>query len=176
MKLYYSGTSPYVRKVIACAIVRGLDGRIEKHGSNPHASPADLLADNPLSRVPALVTDDGMSLYDSPVICEYLDSIGDAPKLFPASGPSRWRAPTFTALGVCILDVCVACRGATATPQEAAPRRPPHSPRGRAASMPSRLVAPDASHARVSSSTETSVLRRSNSPIRRCRSSVFMLI
>ena len=71
MKLHYSGTSPYVRKVMACAIARGLDGRIEKHISNPHASPADLLADNPLSRVPCLVTDDGLSLYDSPVICEW---------------------------------------------------------------------------------------------------------
>lgn len=68
MKIYYSGTSPDVRKVMACAILRGLDGRIEKHPSNPHASPADLLADNPLSRVPCLVTDDGISLYGSPVI------------------------------------------------------------------------------------------------------------
>ena len=68
MKLYYSGTSPYVRKVMACAITRGLEGRIQLHPSNPHVSPADLLGDNPTSKVPCLVTDDGMSLYDSPVI------------------------------------------------------------------------------------------------------------
>ncbi len=120
MKLHYSGTSPYVRKVMACAIARGLDAQIEKHSSNPHASPADLLADNPLSRVPCLVTDDGLSLYDSPVICEYLDSIGNAPTLFPAAGPARWRALKLQAMGDGILDSAVPCRGELGRPQEAA--------------------------------------------------------
>ena len=55
MKLHHSPASPYVRKVMACAIARGLDGRIEKVDTNPHVSPASLLADNPLSKVPALV-------------------------------------------------------------------------------------------------------------------------
>lgn len=118
MKIYYSGTSPYVRKVMVCAILRGLDGRIERHPSNPHASPADLLADNPLSRVPALVTDDGMSLFDSPVICEYLDSIGEGPALFPAAGPARWRALKLQAMGDGILDAAVPCRGEAAKPKE----------------------------------------------------------
>ena len=120
MKLHYSGTSPYVRKVMACAIARGLDERIEKHNSNPHASLPDLLADNPLSRVPCLITDDGVSLYDSPVICEYLDSIGDAPKLFPAAGPLRWGALKLQAMGDGILDSAVPCRGELAKPREAA--------------------------------------------------------
>ena len=120
MKIYYSGTSPYVRKVMVCAIVRGLDGRIEKHPSNPHASPVDLLADNPLSRVPCLVADDGLSLYDSPVICEYLDSVGDSAKLFPPNGPARWRALKLQAMGDGILDAAVPCRGEQAKPNEAA--------------------------------------------------------
>ena len=120
MKIYYSGTSPYVRKVMVCAILRGLDGRIEKHPSNPHASPADLLSDNPLSRVPCLVADDGMSLYDSPVICEYLDSVGESGKLFPAAGPARWRALKLQAMGDGILDAAVPCRGETAKPREGA--------------------------------------------------------
>jgi glutathione S-transferase len=120
VKIYYSGTSPYVRKVMVCAILRGLDGRIEKHASNPHASPADLLSDNPLSRVPCLVTDDGLALFDSPVICEYLDSIGDAPKLFPAVGPARWTALKLQAMGDGILDAAVPCRGELAKPKEAA--------------------------------------------------------
>jgi len=120
VKIYYSGTSPYVRKVMVCAILRGLDGRIEKHPSNPHASPSDLLGDNPLSRVPCLVTDDGQALFDSPVICEYLDSIGDAPKLFPAAGPARWAALKLQAMGDGILDAAVPCRGELAKPKEAA--------------------------------------------------------
>jgi glutathione S-transferase len=120
MKLYYSGTSPYVRKVMACAIIRGLDGHIEKHNSNPHESPADLVADNPLSKVPCLVTDDGMSLFGSQLICEYLDTMGDALPLFPASGAARWRALKFQSLGDGILDAAVPCRGELQKPQEAA--------------------------------------------------------
>jgi glutathione S-transferase len=120
MKIYYSATSPYVRKVMACAIIRGLDGRIEKHPSNPHESPADLVADNPLSKVPCLVTDDGVSLFGSQLICEYLDSLGDALPLFPASGATRWRALKFQSLGDGILDVAVPCRGELQRPQEAA--------------------------------------------------------
>lgn len=120
MKLYYSPTSPYVRKVMACAITRGLDARIQLLPTNPHASPADLLADNPTSKVPCLVTDDGMSLYDSPVICEVLDSLGDAPPLFPAAGAARWRALKFQAMGDGILDAAVPCRGELQRPKEAA--------------------------------------------------------
>ena len=120
MKLYYSPTSPYVRKVMACAIVRGLESRIEKHTTNPHASPPDLVADNPLSKVPCLVTDDGMSLFGSQLICEYLDSVGDALPLFPSHGATRWRALKFQSLGDGILDAAVPCRGEQGKPAEAA--------------------------------------------------------
>lgn len=120
MKLYHSPTSPYVRKVMACAIIRGLDGRVEKHGSNPHASPADLVADNPLSKVPCLVTDDGLSLFGSQLICEYLDSLGEELPLFPAHGAPRWRALKLQSLGDGILDAAVPCRGEQGKPQEAA--------------------------------------------------------
>ena len=120
VKLYYSPTSPYVRKVMACAITRGLDGQIDRIACNPHASPPDLLADNPTSKVPCLVTDDGLALFDSPVICEYLDSRGDALPLFPGHGPARWRALKFQAMGDGILDAAVPCRGELARPKEAA--------------------------------------------------------
>ena len=120
MKLYYSGTSPYVRKVMACAIMRGLDGRIEKHASNPHVSPPDLVADNPLSKVPCLVTDDGLALFGSQLICEFLDSLGDELPLFPDHGAARWRALKFQSLGDGILDAAVPCRGEQGKPREAA--------------------------------------------------------
>src|SRR5262249_7483078 len=64
----------------------------------------ELLKYNALSKVPTLITDDGACLFDSPVICEYLDSIGSAPKLFPAPGPARWMALTHEALADGILD------------------------------------------------------------------------
>jgi glutathione S-transferase len=120
MKLYYAPTSPYVRKVMACAISRGLDSRIQLHPTNPHVSPADLVADNPTSKVPCLITDDGLSLYDSPVICEFLDSLGDAPALFPAASSGRWLALKFQAMGDGILDAAVPCRGELVRPKEAA--------------------------------------------------------
>lgn len=120
MKLFYSPTSPYVRKVMACAITRGLDDRIERIPCNPHASPPDLLSANPLSKIPCLVTDDGLGLFDSPVICEYLDSRGEALPLFPSHGPARWRALKFQAMADGILDAAVAGRGELGKPKEAA--------------------------------------------------------
>jgi glutathione S-transferase len=120
MKLFYSPTSPFVRKVVACAITRGLDGRIERISTDAHASPAALLAVNPLSKVPALLTEDGVALFDSPLICEYLDSIGDEPPLFPSHGASRWVALRFQALADGIMDAAVAARGEIMRPQEAA--------------------------------------------------------
>jgi glutathione S-transferase len=120
VKLYYSSTSPYVRKVVACAIIRALDGRIDRHASNPHVSPADLVADNPLSKVPCLITDDGLSLFGSQLICEYLDSLGEELPLFPEHGAPRWRALKFQSLGDGILDAAVPCRGELGKPQEAA--------------------------------------------------------
>ncbi|MEA2767361.1 MAG: glutathione S-transferase [Acetobacteraceae bacterium] len=118
MKLYYSSSSPFVRKVLACAIVRGLDSRIERHSSNPHASPADLITDNPLSKVPCLVTDDGLSLFGSQLICEYLDSLGEELPLFPDHGAPRWRALKFQSLGDGILDAAVPWRGEQGRPRE----------------------------------------------------------
>lgn len=120
MKLHYSPTSPYVRKVMACAIARGIEGQVEQVETNPHASPAGLLADNPLSKVPCLVTDDGLALFDSPVICEYLDSVGDERPLVPAAGAARWRALRQQALGDGIMDAAVGVRMEQGRPQEAA--------------------------------------------------------
>ena len=116
MKLAFSAASPYVRKVMACAIARGIDGQIEqaKIGTTDPA----LLTMNPLSKVPSLVTDDGMALYDSPVICEYIDSIGSAPPLFPPAGPARWTAIRRAALGDGIMDAAQPRRRELALPQD----------------------------------------------------------
>jgi glutathione S-transferase len=116
MKLAHSPASPYVRKAVACAIARGIDQKVELWTVGT-TDPA-LLPLNPLSKVPSLLTDDGMALYDSPVICEYLDSIGDAPKLFPAPGPARWKALQLQALGDGILDATQPRRREVALPQD----------------------------------------------------------
>ena len=116
MKLAFSPASPYVRKVTACAIKRGLNDKIErlKIGTTDPA----LLQYNALSKVPTLITDDGACLFDSPVICEYLDSIGSAPKLFPPAGPARWKALTQEALADGILDATQPRRRELSLPQD----------------------------------------------------------
>jgi glutathione S-transferase len=116
MKLAYSPASPYVRKVTACAIKRGISDKIErmKIGTTDPA----LLQYNALSKVPTLITDDGACIFDSPVICEYLDSIGSAPKLFPPAGPARWKALTQEALADGILDATQPRRRELTLPQD----------------------------------------------------------
>ena len=118
MKLFHSPNSPYVRKVMATAIACGIEAQITLVPTNPHDSPAELLAMNPLSRIPCLVTEDGVGLFDSPVICEYLDATA-AGALFPA-GAARWRALKLQAIGDGIMDAAVARRGEMARPPEPA--------------------------------------------------------
>jgi glutathione S-transferase len=100
MKLYYSGASPFVRKVMITAIEAGLDKKLEKApiAVSPVQPNKDLAKENPLMKLPTLITDDGMPLYDSYVICEYLDSKSKGAKLFPPSGKKRWKALTLHAL------------------------------------------------------------------------------
>ena len=107
MKLRHSPTSPYVRKVSVTALERGLDGRIERVPTDTRDPKSDHAADNPLGKVPALITDDGERLYDSPVICEYLDSLAGGAPLFPPAGPARWRALRLQALADGILDAAI---------------------------------------------------------------------
>jgi glutathione S-transferase len=108
VKLYYSPTSPYVRKVRIAAIEKGLADRVELVVANPWPDPAAVVSVNPLGKVPALVADDGLVLYDSPVICEYLDSLAPEPRLIPASGAERWQVLRTQALADGILDAAVA--------------------------------------------------------------------
>jgi glutathione S-transferase len=108
MRLDYSATSPYVRKVTVTACETGLDARIERVATNAWDPDAAFLALNPLSKVPTLLMDDGHPLYDSPVICEYLDSLHEGRKLFPPAGPERWAALRQQALADGIMDAGVA--------------------------------------------------------------------
>lgn len=105
MKLHFSPTSPYVRKVRVVAAEKGLAERIELLANSPWLE-NDLPKDNPSGRVPTLVTDDGMALFDSRVIAEYLDEIGSGGKLFPA-GARRWPVLRTAAIAEGILDAGV---------------------------------------------------------------------
>ena len=106
MTLRYSPTSPFVRKVTVLTHETGLHGRIERVATFPWDAKTDLPKDNPLGKIPALLTPDG-ALYDSPVICEYLDSLHAGAKLFPPAGPARWTALRRQALADGMLDAGV---------------------------------------------------------------------
>lgn len=120
MRLFHAALSPYARKVMVCAMVRGIDRQIEIVPTNPAQSGPDLVAANPLSKVPCLVTSDGKAMFDSPVICEYLDSIGDAPPMFPPSGGARWRALLQQATADGILDAAILRRQEAGRPADEA--------------------------------------------------------
>jgi glutathione S-transferase len=120
MKLRYSPTSPYVRKVMVVALETGLAERIERIATTvaPTKPNEEVARENPLVKVPALTTDDGLVLYDSPVICEYLDTQHGGAKLFPASGKARWMALRQQALGDGILDAAILGRYEILRPKE----------------------------------------------------------
>jgi glutathione S-transferase len=68
------------------------------------------MRDNPLGKLPTLVLDDGRVLFDSAVICEYLDSLHAGTRLFPQRGEPRWQALRWHALGDGLLDLLVLWR------------------------------------------------------------------
>ena len=106
MKLRYSTTSPFVRKVHVVAIETGQADKIELVKTNTADPASGLNKDNPLNKVPALVLDDGSALYDSRVICEYLDTQAKG-AFFPPSGPARWTALRRQSLADGMMDAAV---------------------------------------------------------------------
>lgn len=104
MKLYYSSTSPFVRKVNVLAIEVGLDKQLEWVTTNPWQAEDKLTAENPLSKIPTLITDDEKVIYDSRVICEYLDSLHDGVKMIPLDTNVRWQVLRLQALADGILE------------------------------------------------------------------------
>ena len=116
MKLYISPMSPFVRKVRVLARETGLAARIEEIPVtvSPVKANAEVGRANPLVKVPTLALDDGTALFDSPVICEYLDTLHPGRKLFPPAGEARWTALKLQAVGDGILEAAVLARYETA--------------------------------------------------------------
>ncbi|CTQ56918.1 putative GST-like protein YibF [Roseibium album] len=103
MKLYFANTSPYARKARMVILEKGLADQVETVFQNPFDESPDLKKANPLGKVPALVTDDGNTVFDSPIICAYLDSLSPETMLIPAD-EARWNVLTSEALADGILD------------------------------------------------------------------------
>lgn len=107
MQLSFSPTSPFVRKVLVVAHECGLSDRVTPIPVNFRDERSGYVAINPLGKVPALTLDDGMVLVDSPVICEYIDSLHPREKLFPPVGLARWRVLQLQAIADGISDAGV---------------------------------------------------------------------
>lgn len=112
MKLIHAPTSPFVRKVMAVVLELGFADKvaIEFNPASPLQRDPALVDHNPLGKIPALILDDGTTLFDSPVICEYLAASAGDTVLFPPAGPARWAALTQQALGDGLLDAAIANR------------------------------------------------------------------
>jgi glutathione S-transferase len=107
MKLYFSPTSPFSRKARIVAALVGLDDKIELVRADTN-NPLDALrAKNPLGKIPTLERDDGVCVYDSPVICAFLDEIAGGGKVIPAEREARFAALTLEALADGIADAAI---------------------------------------------------------------------
>ena len=120
MKLLNQTHSPYARKALVFAHEAGLVQALEvvHHETSPTLRNEEVFALNPLGKVPVLICDDGQVLFDSDVICAYLDTRHDGPRLIPAEGQARWKALQLQAVAQGLADVGIALRWETV-------RRPP---------------------------------------------------
>ena len=108
MKLLSSPLSPYGRKVKIALGMKGLSDKVEiaTIDTNPGDN-VELNGTNPLGKIPALIVDGKTAIFDSNVICEYLDSLAPLPVLFPKSGPERWKTLVLGSLADGILDAAL---------------------------------------------------------------------
>lgn len=120
MRLHGGPISPFVRKVGICLIEKQLESvcRLQRSPTAILEPNLALMRANPLSKIPTLIVDDGLTLFDSDVICEYLDVQFPTPQLLPPGGDPRWRALRWNALGSGALDALVLWRFERSRPPE----------------------------------------------------------
>jgi glutathione S-transferase len=119
MKLAFSSSSPWVRRVLVVAAELGLDDRIEPVEMGHRDEAGGYAAVNPLLKVPALILDDGEVLIDSTAISEYLDMRHDGPKLFPPVGETRVRRMQIQMLVNGMQEAATVCVGESVRRPEA---------------------------------------------------------
>ena len=109
MKLFHARPSPFVRKVMVLLEETGQTGAVELVDGfgAPTAPNADVIAANPIGKIPCLIRDDGPAIYDSRVITRYLDAKFDA-GLYP-SGDAVWKTLTLEAHADGMLDAGILC-------------------------------------------------------------------
>jgi glutathione S-transferase len=115
MKLLYQTHSPYARKALVFAHEAGIADQIEviHHETSPLRRNEDVFAANPLGKVPVLLRPGLPALFDSDVICAYLDTLHPGRKLIPAEGEARWRALQLQAVAQGLSEAGIAIRWET---------------------------------------------------------------
>ena len=106
LTLRSSPASPFGRMVKLSAAILGLQDDIEFQLADTNDVADTLRAQNPLGKIPVLITEDGLALYDSRVIVEYLNHRAGGDKIIPA-GNGRFEALVMQSLGVGIMDACL---------------------------------------------------------------------
>lgn len=93
MKLLYQTHSPYARKALVFAHEAGLARQIEvvHHETSPTRRNEQVFAENPLGKVPVLIRPGQSAIFDSDVICAYIDTLHSGRKLIPQEGEPRWH-------------------------------------------------------------------------------------
>lgn len=126
MKLLYQTHSPYARKAWVFAQEAGLANQIEiaHHETSPTLRNEAVFSQNPLGKVPVLVRPGLSPLFDSDVICAYLDSLHGGPRLIPPEGEARWRSLRLQAVAQGLCEAGIAIRWETVRRPEAL-RYPP---------------------------------------------------
>ncbi|WP_292895426.1 MULTISPECIES: glutathione S-transferase [unclassified Nitratireductor] len=112
LRVFFSPASPFVRKVFVAAHEKGIADQLEKLPSNAWPVKRDpvIVRENPSGKVPTALLDDGTALFDSRVICAYVDSMSGAMPLLPEDPAKRFQAMTLEALADSILDAALLCR------------------------------------------------------------------
>jgi glutathione S-transferase len=106
MRLFITPASPFARKCRIVVREKGLEGMVEDVVADPWNDDPRLLEVNPIAQVPALITDDGLTLTDSPLICAWLDAYSGRPRLVP-EGDAYWRVRRAETLADGILEMTV---------------------------------------------------------------------
>jgi glutathione S-transferase len=126
MKLLYQTHSPYARKALVFAHEAGLARQIEvvHHETSPTRRNEHVFAENPLGKVPVLIRPGQSPIFDSDVICAYLDTLHSGRKLIPQEGAARWQALRLQAVAQGLADAGIQLRWETVRRPEAL-RYPP---------------------------------------------------
>tara|TARA_R110000751_G_scaffold107645_8_gene204063 strand:- start:156304 stop:156954 length:651 start_codon:yes stop_codon:yes gene_type:complete len=111
LKMYHDSNCPYSRKVLILAAEHGLDDIFDFVSPFTPEGLEGITRENPLAKMPALVIKPGFAIFDSRVICRYVDTLADQSNSFyPEESSELWQALRYEALGDGMVDAAIFAR------------------------------------------------------------------